>query len=184
MTEWQAKKKTMSHYDCIVSNYDTLYAQEQSRQIKTALKYINLQRRDIVIDVGCGTGLLFSCLRKKIALLVGVDLSRGILRQAKRQAKRDKNIVLVCADADYMPFVNAAFNLAFAITIMQNMPHANKILKEVKRVLKPESLLAVTGLKKKYTLEDFTEILREAKLEIKALEDDEDLKGYVAICKL
>jgi hypothetical protein len=39
-----------------------------------------------------------------------------------------------------------------------------------------------TGLKKKFSREEFAQLLKRARLEISILKADEQLKGYVAIC--
>lgn len=184
MTVWQAKRKTMQHYDSTASSYDALYADEQNRQIEAALKHVRLKEESRVIDVGCGTGLLFSRIDNKINFAVGIDISRKLLLQAKKRAKQtDPQVALLLADADHMPFKDKAFNTAFAMTLLQNMPHENATLKEIKRILEPNSLVAVTGLKKKYTLEDFAAVLKKAGLRILASENEETLKGHVAICQ-
>lgn len=57
-----------------------------------------------VVDVGCGTGLNFALLRRAVGpagIIVGIDRSAEMLRQARRKADRQgwDNVVLVQADA-------------------------------------------------------------------------------------
>ncbi|MCB5292148.1 class I SAM-dependent methyltransferase [Arthrobacter sp. SO3] len=56
-----------------------------------------------VLDIGCGTGLNFPLLQKRIGAsgtIIGIDRSDDMLRQARRRARRHgwKNVILVHAD--------------------------------------------------------------------------------------
>jgi len=53
----------------------------------------------------------------------------------------------------------------------------------MKRVSKLRSVIAVTGLKKEFTQESFMKLLNEAKLEVSVMKTNDQLKGYVAVCK-
>jgi demethylmenaquinone methyltransferase/2-methoxy-6-polyprenyl-1,4-benzoquinol methylase len=60
-----------------------------------------------VLDVGCGTGLNFSLLQRKITpegRIVGIDRSAEMLHQARRRAERRgwNNVILIQADATTM----------------------------------------------------------------------------------
>ncbi|MDH5754096.1 MAG: hypothetical protein OEY95_02665, partial [Candidatus Bathyarchaeota archaeon] len=62
-----------------------------------------------------------------------------------------------------------------------NMPDPAKTLNEVKRVTKDNAVIVVTGLKKKFSLEIFEGLLRNAGLNIIALKNG-NLKCHVAVC--
>jgi len=183
MSEWKAKRKTMRYYDSLANIYDALYSAEQNEKFKAILNHINFKGGEKVLDVGCGTGLLFNNIKNKTELILGIDLAKNILLQAIKHAKQNDSIALVRADADYLPFKDGTFTATFAITLIQNMPNAKRTLNEIKRVTESEGVIAINGLKKKYALEDFKSILEEAKLKLIALENEENLKGYIAICK-
>ncbi len=60
-----------------------------------------------VLDVGCGTGLNFALLQRRIrpgGTIVGLDRSSGMLARARRKARRKgwSNIILIQADATTM----------------------------------------------------------------------------------
>jgi ubiquinone/menaquinone biosynthesis C-methylase UbiE len=183
MSEWKAKRKTMRYYDSLANIYDALYSAEQNEKFKAILNHINFKGGEKVLDVGCGTGLLFNNIKNKTELILGIDLAKNILLQAIKHAKQNDSIALVRADADYLPFKDGTFTATFAITLIQNMPNAKRTLNEIKRVTESEGVIAINGLKKKYALEYFKSILEEAKLKLIALENEENLKGYIAICK-
>src|SRR3990170_6677080 len=116
MSEWSKKRRVMRRYDQSAKVYDAQYCEEQDAKIRTAMGNLTLNRDSIVLDAGCGTGLLFERVAEKIRFTVGIDLSRGLLKEAKKKARGYKNIALVLADADNTPFANHTFDVVFAIT--------------------------------------------------------------------
>jgi phosphatidylethanolamine/phosphatidyl-N-methylethanolamine N-methyltransferase len=183
MREWNEKREVRRSYDLSAAVYDAQYSEEQKAKIEAALSHINLKKSHITLDVGCGTGLLFEHIGKSVKLLVGLDISSKILKEAKRRAQGLPEAALVCADADFMPFQNGIFDDVFAITLLQNMPNPILTLNEIKRVCKSNSIIAITGLKKKFSLDAFTKLLAQAGLKTYAIKTNGQLKGYVAVCR-
>ena len=67
-----------------------------------------------VLEVGCGAaqGARYAALAG--ARVVAVDLSAGMLGQARRLGRDDARPVLVQADAGRLPFADGSFDLAFS----------------------------------------------------------------------
>ncbi len=181
MEGWKKKRQVMQRYDLTAHLYDMRYAEEQNAKIKAALKNINLKKNDLVLDVGCGTGLLFEYVADKTKATIGLDISEGTLLQAKRRAKNYSNVHLIHADADHMPLKDKVFSHIFAMTFIQNTPKPIETLNEIKRVGKGNAFFVVTGLKKVFTLSRFEKLIQGAGLKIAALYD-EGLQCYVAVC--
>lgn len=181
MTKWKKKRRVMRRYDQSASVYDVQYAEEQGAKIQAALADLELKDGSLILDVGCGTGLLFSHVTESASLLVGLDFS-GLLRHANDRAKQFSNVALLRADADFLPFPDKAFNVIFAVTLLQNLPSPLDALCEIARVAQREATIIVTGLKKEFSKEGLVQLLERAKLEISILKVDEHLRGYVAIC--
>lgn len=182
MSEWNKKHEVMRRYDHSASVYDIQYGEEQEAKIKAALDELKLRKNSVVLDVGCGTGLLFPYIVKATDLLVGLDFSSKILKQAKKRSKEYSTVALLRADADFLPFQNQTFNAVFAITLLQNMPNPLRVLHETKRIAKSRAVIVVTGLKKEFSKDAFTQLLKKAKLQISIMKTNGQLKGYVAIC--
>jgi ubiquinone/menaquinone biosynthesis C-methylase UbiE len=181
MSEWDKKRGLMHRYDVTAHVYDMQYAEEQIAKIKAALEGLKIHKHSLVLDAGCGTGLLFGYVTDKTEATIGLDISRKILLQAKKRAKNFQNICLILADADNMPLKENIFDHLFGITLIQNMPNPAKTLNEISRVAKENAVIVVTGMKKAFTLEKFEELLLDAGFNIIALKD-EGLKCYVTVC--
>jgi len=92
-----AYTRDASAYDARTSAFDTYR--------RRLVDLLPLRRGDVVLDVGCGTGLLFERVRSRIGadgVIVGVDASREMLAMAaQRVADRGwSNVVLVQAPVE------------------------------------------------------------------------------------
>jgi len=183
MANWNKKRKVMQHYDNIATVYNTQYAEEQEAKIKAVLDEINLQPDSVMLDIGCGTGILFKHIKNSAKLLIGLDTSLGLLKRAKTQAKQYCNIAVIRAEADHTPFKSKTFHTIFAITLLQNMPNPAATLREIKRISRDNATIAVTALKKSFIKKAFKQLLENAELTICTLKTDNKLKDYTATCK-
>jgi ubiquinone/menaquinone biosynthesis C-methylase UbiE len=107
-----------------------------------------------VLDLGCGSG----AFTPSVAIAVGekgkvyaLDIQADMLKQlgnklSKPENKDIKNIKLIEGNAYKLPFDNGSLDLVYMVTVLQEIPDRNKALQEVKRVLKPGGILAVTEL--------------------------------------
>src|ERR1700742_4694835 len=67
-----------------------------------------------VLEIGCGAAMCSRWLATQGARTVAFDLSAGVLRHARLASPRSGvDVALVQADAQYLPFVDGAFDIAF-----------------------------------------------------------------------
>ena len=181
MDSWKRKIKVMTRYDLTAQTYDEQYGQEQMAKIKSILKGFEPSSHNLVLDLGCGTGLLFNHMGRTNCVIVGVDISRQMLRKAMEKAVKT-NVALIQADADYLPFKSEVFDAVFAITLLQNMPDPTRTLLEINRVLKINASITITFLKKHFTMKESENLIKRAGLKVGKLKNYERLKDYVAFC--
>jgi ubiquinone/menaquinone biosynthesis C-methylase UbiE len=182
MSEWEKKRDIMQRYDVGARMYDMRYAEEQTAKINAALKPLRTKMKGCILDVGCGTGLLFNHVANKAEMAIGLDISRKTLHEARKRAESFSNTYLVLADADHLPFMTNVFDFVFAFTLIQNLPSPKKTLCEIKRGARDDAVIVVTGMKKAFTRRSLERLLKDNSLSIHALAD-EGLKCYVATCK-
>lgn len=183
MSKWSRKRKVIRHYDRIARIYERQYAEEQTAKINAILPHVCLDKESFVLDVGCGSGFLFP-LMTRVQFIIGVDVSKKLLQKAKWHMKIFSNAHIIRGDSDYLPFQNNIFDLVFALTLLQNVPNPLTTLEEIKRTSKSQAVIAVTILKKEFSKEDFTRLLKDSQLKILTMKTDDKLKDYIAICQM
>jgi demethylmenaquinone methyltransferase/2-methoxy-6-polyprenyl-1,4-benzoquinol methylase len=183
MAEWTKKREVIHHYDFSAPVYDAQYAEEQNAKMKVALNSTNINKDSIVLDAGCGTGLLFKHIEQTAKLIVGLDISLKILKKAKKHVKQLPKVAVIRADADFIPFQNNIFDTTFAITLLQNMSDPLVTLNELKRVSKNHATLIITGLKKEFSKETFMKLLRKVRLNVSAMKTNSQINGIIVICR-
>jgi SAM-dependent methyltransferase len=92
-----------------------------------------------VLEVGCGSAMCSRWLTARGARAVAFDLSAGMLRHARDgAADTGIDVPLVQADAQYLPFRDAVFDVAFtAFGAVAFVADSARVMREVARVLKP-----------------------------------------------
>jgi len=180
---WKIKRDIARKYDAMADAYDALYSEEQEAEIRSALESVRLRPTDLILDVGCGTGVLFHHVEEKVELIVGLDISRKLLEKARSKSRLSSKISLIRADADHLPFLNETFDKVFAVTVLQNVPDANMTLTRIIRTAKRDAVLVVTGLKKSFAKSQFLGLLNEAALNVVDLKGNGRLRGFVALCE-
>jgi malonyl-CoA O-methyltransferase len=179
---WQEKNEVMIYYNTIEPSYELQYSEEQDKKYDVVLPTLDFIDHEKIIDVGCGTGLLFSKIRKRYITIVGVDVSMNLLNRAIKRFKHRSNVHFICGDADFLPLRENVFDKVFSITLLQNMPEPSITLKEIAKVAKQNSTLIISVQKKKLTKDELLIMLQRSKLHvIKFLE--KGIKDYLAICK-
>lgn len=101
-------------------------------------------RLDSVLDVGCGPGTYLAKIAqlRDRSRLVGIDLSEGMLREA-----RHTEAELVVADAQALPFPNGIFDTVLCMHVLYHVPNISLALSEIRRVLERggRALVATNG---------------------------------------
>lgn len=85
-----------------------------------------------VLEVGCGPGLILETVAEMSASAAGVDLSPGMVQQAKA-----KGLDVREASATELPFPDDSFDVVYAFKSLPHVPDINLAIAEVHRVLRP-----------------------------------------------
>lgn len=114
------------------------------------VEYASLSGDQTVLDVGTGTGLAAIAMAQQLApegWVVGVDLSVGMLEQAKRKIEALKlgNITLQLRDAETLNFPDNTFDLVLCSSALVYLTDIPKALHCWHRCLKPGGKIGFHG---------------------------------------
>ncbi len=177
-----SKREIKDSYDNLGGRlYDLRYGAEQREKYEAILAEVEVSERDIVLDNGCGTGLLLEYLS---ATAVGLDISSSLLSKALTRIRDTYDKHLIQGDAENLPMRDHVFGRVFAITLIQNTPNKARALEEISRVGHKDTRVVVTALKKSLSEEAFRQLIESAGFMIMNFINDEKLSDIIAISSL
>lgn len=122
-------------------HYEIFSLREDSKNlVESELKRIVKNR--VVLDAGCGTGKYLYLFQNITNELCGIDASNEQLEFAEK--KVSKKVKLLCNDLEKINLPDNTFEVIYATWVLGTITKVNKrnkVLKELKRVLKPNGVI-------------------------------------------
>lgn len=118
-------------------------------EVRHFLETLALGPGGVVLDVACGHGNFTLELARRVGpagLVIGLDVSRAMLRRADARLRRAglSNVVLLRADVASTPFVDGAFRAVLCAGGLHQFPDRAAALGELARVLAPGGAFAAS----------------------------------------
>lgn len=107
-----------------------------------------------VLDLGCGSGAFTTFVARAAGekgKVYALDIQANMLKQLENKLTKPenqdiKNIKLIQSSAYELPFDDNYLDAVYMVAVLQEIPDRSRALQQVKRVLKPGGVLAVTEL--------------------------------------
>jgi ubiquinone/menaquinone biosynthesis C-methylase UbiE len=115
----------------------------------TSLAIEKLLPRDLVLaDIGCGTGSLTLELARFAHKVIGIDLSKEMLRRAREIAKEKaiRNVEFRHADALNLPLDARGVDAVFCVMVLHFLPDPGRAIAELCRVTRPGGSVVLVDL--------------------------------------
>ena len=132
----------VAEYDYEAADYDkSRFSDNIGRHLdymhkKILWSFINSSGK-LVLEAGIGTGRFATWLAKKGFEVVGTDLSREMLKKAKKKKEiLNVDIGLILADAHFLPFRKGLFDSCICINVMDHFSDVDGFLRQVKHVIR------------------------------------------------
>jgi len=182
----ERKKNIIAKYNSTSSFYDDRYRKIQNSKFKLLLKNFKFDN-EIILDAGCGTGLLFEFflrsdqqIHKRKRKYIGLDISWKMLKQFSYKINKEtsiKHVDLILGDMENLPFREEKIRQIFAVTSLQNLHDIEKGLRELIRVGQQGTSLNLSILEKNLNLDNIYSCLKSeiADLNLIRLEKVEDV---------
>jgi SAM-dependent methyltransferase len=111
-------------------------------ELAALMRYLELSPGQRILDIGSGKGALGGVLARKGLVCVGVDPSLPGAAIAKRWV--DRNGRWVAGSGEELPLSSERFDRAVSVCVLEHTREDARVLSEVRRVLKPGGLFALT----------------------------------------
>ncbi|MDG2356423.1 MAG: methyltransferase domain-containing protein [Paracoccaceae bacterium] len=110
---------------------------------QAALKALNLETGQTVLDVGCGGGHLLEDISLAVGekgLVYGLDPSEVQIKSAQSRCKKLKNVKLICNSASKIDLTTKSCDSVASIQTLEYIKNLDSTLEEITRVLKNNSM--------------------------------------------
>ena len=106
---------------------------------RSIIQEANIERGDAVLDIACGTGLVSFEVGLRGARVVGVDVTREMLRRALVLYKKDfpsQNVDFIQARAEFLPIRSDSFSCSTISLATRNVSSVPATFREMGRCIK------------------------------------------------
>lgn len=136
------KHQSDQKYWKTVSRFYAIFAGSHSALYQNICNRIapHLTRDMNVLELACGTGQLSFPLSCRVRLWEASDFSEQMISRAKRKTGSSR-LHFTVQDANSLPYAPQTFDAAVISNALHIMPHPERVLSEIHRVLKPDGLL-------------------------------------------
>src|SRR5215472_4859397 len=115
-----------------------------------AVQLLDVQPTDRVIELGCGPGVAIAALaaRASLGMVIGVDHSQVMIRQARRRNKpaiSSGRVRLVLSPVESLSIRDGPFDAALAVNTVGMWPDPTARLRELARLLRPGGRIALVS---------------------------------------
>jgi ubiquinone/menaquinone biosynthesis C-methylase UbiE len=99
--------------------------------------------KDVILEIGCGTGRFTLEIAKKCRKIIGVDFAEKMIEVARKKSKNQKNIEYRMADIQLgMPyFKSQSFDKVVCPLVINHIPDISSFFEEIFRLLKKRGIL-------------------------------------------
>lgn len=100
-----------------------------------------VQATDNVLECAVGTGVITTKIAPRCKSLVGIDMSKGMLKEATKKCKNLPNVRFEEGNIMDLKFNDSSFDKVIAGNVIHLVPDPDKAISEMIRVLKPGGIL-------------------------------------------
>lgn len=140
--------KKREYFDARGDDWDRDLTAEDLERLTHIIDKIDITPGLTVCDLGCGTGVLFDLLRRRVGetgYIIGIDFAPRVAHKAHRNFPFH-NIGVVEADACCLPFREKVFDVVVSFAAFAHFSHKDETIRQANEILKPGGRIVIIHL--------------------------------------
>lgn len=107
----------------------------------------------VVADLSCGSGYFSVPISQKVKKVYGIDVQMEMLEFLEKKIQEQKigNIETLFSKDNRIPLENESIDLLLTVNTFHEFGYKEKMISEIRRVLRPKGLAAIVDFKKEKT---------------------------------
>ncbi len=136
--------KSEKFWDKTANKYDQEEKKDEptyNKIIEKTKKYLKIS--DIVLDYGCGTGLISNEIADNVKVIHAIDISSKMIEIAKKKAagRKIENIDYAHSTIFDERYKSGSFDVILAFYILHLLEDTHKVMQRINELLKPGGLI-------------------------------------------
>src|SRR3954463_9755730 len=133
-------------YDIHSNFYDATFGRLVRKRIARAIEHMNILEKELVLDLGIGTGASLPFYPQH-GRVIGVDLSSGMLLQARKKIEQRgmTHATVFQADAMKLPFADDTFDHVFISHVISVVSDPYQLVREAQRGARPNARIVMVN---------------------------------------
>lgn len=141
-----------THFDRWSQTYESDAGARRLQEVQTeALAALALNSDDTLLDLACGTGAAVRAAAPEVRRAVGLDLSPGMIGQARERADGLSNVEFHQGDVSgRLPFAAGEFTAILCTNAFHHFPRPVDTIAEIARVLGPDGRVVIADANRRH----------------------------------
>lgn len=149
IAEILARRRDASHryFESVASTWRDIRRESQDETAYFAELAALIPTEATLLELGCGSGALLEALLPRSGKTIGVDYSRAMLDEAKRNlGERAGSVELRLGELEHLPLADHSVDVAVACMVLHHIARPAEVLAEAARVVRSGGRLVVVDL--------------------------------------
>lgn len=153
---WEEKSRLQDSIN--VSGWGSKDIREYLYDIRDICEKLKLCKKDSLLNIGCGNGLMEIFFSYLVKTGVGLDFSEGMLKKARDNNKEYKNIKFFKGDILDLGLIKNRFNKVLCNSVIQYLDKSEdieKAFREIKKVTTKDAFILISANPDKRKLKEY-----------------------------
>lgn len=138
----------------IIKTYYRSREKQAEKILKILEDYLKSDLQNFTcLDIGCSTGMMSNIFRTHFRQVVGFDIDKKLIREAKQSGQLD-DVSLLVADGGHAPFIDESFAIIICAQIYEHTKNQNSLVSEIWRMLDKNGICFFSGPNRIYINEE------------------------------